>query len=317
MTRIAEISVRLRCLAKRREDEGIYTDAALCTEAADLLTTPANPAQVTDAQIEHMVQRFLGWRLPETFGPDAGIRFERVANAGTPYEHKHEPVGTNLFDYTEAKAMVLHMLEELPAAIGAGGQAVASCLSPAPVQEAVAWQIGDKGAVYRTYKEARRHTDAWKNQAGGPCAEPRPIYASPAPQAPGVSEAMVETLRGIRDAINHGLTENGLPNHRIKLTDGSWLEGRAAEDWRNMLVAFRDIANSALEAAPAGGEWRLVPVEPTEAMLKAAFEAANAQLVRNFPNDHCRSDEERSAHSIRPIYRAMLSASPAKEERSS
>ena len=86
---------------------------------------PANPAQVTDAQIEHMVQRFLGWRLPETFGPDAGIRFERVANAGTPYEFRHEPVGTNLFDYTEAKAMVQHMLEELPAAIGAGGQAVA------------------------------------------------------------------------------------------------------------------------------------------------------------------------------------------------
>ncbi|MFC3206823.1 hypothetical protein [Aquamicrobium soli] len=85
---------------------------------------PANPAQVTDAQIEHMVQRFLSWRLPESFGPDAGIHFERVSNAGTPYEYKHEPVGTNLFDYTEAKAMVQHMLEGLPA-IGAGGQAVA------------------------------------------------------------------------------------------------------------------------------------------------------------------------------------------------
>ena len=34
MTQIADISDRLRRLAKRREDEGIYTDASLCSEAA-------------------------------------------------------------------------------------------------------------------------------------------------------------------------------------------------------------------------------------------------------------------------------------------
>jgi hypothetical protein len=29
---------------------------------------------MTDEQIKHMVNRFLGWRLPENFQPDAGIR---------------------------------------------------------------------------------------------------------------------------------------------------------------------------------------------------------------------------------------------------
>jgi hypothetical protein len=41
MTHIAEIVDRLRRLAKRREDEGIYTDAELCEEAARLLEPSA------------------------------------------------------------------------------------------------------------------------------------------------------------------------------------------------------------------------------------------------------------------------------------
>lgn len=38
MTRIAELQDRLRRLAKRREGEGIYTDAAICEEAAEALS---------------------------------------------------------------------------------------------------------------------------------------------------------------------------------------------------------------------------------------------------------------------------------------
>ncbi len=74
---------------------------------------------VTDEQIAHMVQRFLGWRLPETFSPDAGISFEpefnREWNAkqGMPPQ-RHNPVGTNLFDAQEAEAMVRYMLDGLP-----------------------------------------------------------------------------------------------------------------------------------------------------------------------------------------------------------
>ena len=69
---------------------------------------------MTDEQIKHMVDRFLGWNLPETFHPDGGITYEgAVGNAGTPYEYRREPIGTNLLTATEAEAMVRHMVEGL------------------------------------------------------------------------------------------------------------------------------------------------------------------------------------------------------------
>lgn len=69
---------------------------------------------MTDAQIKHMVQRFLQWKLPESFSPDGGISFKREFNEHTDHPMKHEPVGTNLLDFTQAEAMVRHMLDGLP-----------------------------------------------------------------------------------------------------------------------------------------------------------------------------------------------------------
>ena len=69
---------------------------------------------MTEAQIKHMVDRFLGWRLPENFRPDGGISFETVGNRGTPHEYKNQPSGTNVFDAVQADAMVRHMLQDLP-----------------------------------------------------------------------------------------------------------------------------------------------------------------------------------------------------------
>lgn len=69
---------------------------------------------VTEAQIKHMVERFLSWKLPDTFCPDGGISFDPVFNKGTPYEARHEPVGTNVLTASEADAMVRHMVEGLP-----------------------------------------------------------------------------------------------------------------------------------------------------------------------------------------------------------
>lgn len=65
---------------------------------------------MTNEQIEQMVQRFLSWKLPADFHPDGGVSFSRDYNVGTPYAGKHEPVGTNLLNYSQAKEMVLHML---------------------------------------------------------------------------------------------------------------------------------------------------------------------------------------------------------------
>jgi hypothetical protein len=77
---------------------------------------------MTDEQIEHMTQRFLSWRLPENFHPDNGISFKAEFNdspaamraLGLTEPMRAEPTGTNLFDYTQAKAMVEHMLQGLP-----------------------------------------------------------------------------------------------------------------------------------------------------------------------------------------------------------
>lgn len=69
---------------------------------------------MTDEQIKHMTERFLCWKLPATFNPDAGISFEPDFNVGTAHPMRHEPMGTNLLDYTQAEAMVRHMAEGLP-----------------------------------------------------------------------------------------------------------------------------------------------------------------------------------------------------------
>lgn len=67
----------------------------------------------TDEQIKHMVDRFLMWRLPEHFSPDGGISFDPIGNKGTPHEYRRNPIGTNLFDATQAEAMVRHLIGDL------------------------------------------------------------------------------------------------------------------------------------------------------------------------------------------------------------
>jgi hypothetical protein len=63
--------------------------------------------------ISQIVDRFLGWKLPEDFNPDGGISFKREYNKGTPYPAIHEPTGTNLFTATQAKAMFEYVLNDL------------------------------------------------------------------------------------------------------------------------------------------------------------------------------------------------------------
>lgn len=76
---------------------------------------------MTEDQIKHMANRFLGWKLPEHFQPDAGISFnpeynvEYNAARGKP-PARHTPYGTNLFDAAQAEAMVRHMIDGMPAA---------------------------------------------------------------------------------------------------------------------------------------------------------------------------------------------------------
>lgn len=64
--------------------------------------------------VKHMVNRFLGWKLPKDFAPDAGISFDPTYNKWMDNPPRWEPVGTNLFTATQAEAMVRYMLEGLP-----------------------------------------------------------------------------------------------------------------------------------------------------------------------------------------------------------
>jgi hypothetical protein len=66
---------------------------------------------MTEEQIRHLVDRFLGWRLPKDFSPDAGISYTRPNYAP---EVDATPSGTNLFDATQAAAMVRYMIEGMP-----------------------------------------------------------------------------------------------------------------------------------------------------------------------------------------------------------
>jgi hypothetical protein len=65
--------------------------------------------EVSEAMVRHMVNRFLGWRLPKTFSPDNGISYTRPNYAHPPADHDW-PVGTNLFNAAEVEAMVRYML---------------------------------------------------------------------------------------------------------------------------------------------------------------------------------------------------------------
>lgn len=65
---------------------------------------------MTEAQIKHMVDRFLRWRLPKDFAPDAGITYVRP---NYPPEVDATPAGTNLLDARQATEMVRFMVDGL------------------------------------------------------------------------------------------------------------------------------------------------------------------------------------------------------------
>lgn len=69
---------------------------------------------MTEAQIKHLVDRFLNWRLPRDFNPDAGISYSAPVRSIAGPSDSDMPSGTNLFDASQAREMVLHMIEGLP-----------------------------------------------------------------------------------------------------------------------------------------------------------------------------------------------------------
>ena len=120
---IARLRKQAKCIYIAVEQTVADDIADAENKAADALESMMREkdAPITDEQIKHMVQRFLSWRLPEHFSPDAGISFtpefnvEYNAARGLPPQ-RHTPVGTNLFDANQAEEMVRYMVEGLPRA---------------------------------------------------------------------------------------------------------------------------------------------------------------------------------------------------------
>ncbi len=65
---------------------------------------PTLPSVQEVPDVAAMVNRFLGWPLPKTFGPDCGITFDGRKDDEFN-KNKTWPIGTNLFTADEAKAM--------------------------------------------------------------------------------------------------------------------------------------------------------------------------------------------------------------------
>lgn len=57
--------------------------------------------------LDAMVNRFLGWKLPESFGPDCFVHFDRERAT----KNQSWPIGTNLLNADEARAMLEHVLD--------------------------------------------------------------------------------------------------------------------------------------------------------------------------------------------------------------
>lgn len=110
--------------------------------------------------IKHMVDRFLGWKLPDNFAPDGGISFVKVGNAGTVHEYKHSPSGTNLLDATQATAMVEHMVAGLDAPVAFDGDDKVALQSKVSELNAELARIGKKyGTSIRMRPGARFNTE--------------------------------------------------------------------------------------------------------------------------------------------------------------
>lgn len=100
------------CICQEQHRRGYCTEPG-CPYSVTRPEPAATPAQTemvhfTEDQIRHMVDRFLGWRVPSNFNPDAGITY-------TPARQlpgiDRRPSGTNLLDATQAEAMLRYIVD--------------------------------------------------------------------------------------------------------------------------------------------------------------------------------------------------------------
>lgn len=95
------------------EDQPIFCDTGLNGHILLELIQRLRTAEAKlSINVDGMVDAFLGWKLPSDFSPDCGISFRSESEFEHPKygRHKYEPIGTNLFDADQAKAMFEQIL---------------------------------------------------------------------------------------------------------------------------------------------------------------------------------------------------------------
>lgn len=92
-----------------------YGVACVVVERYLLAGPPTAELAAPAPDVAAMVDRFLGWRLPADFAPDAGISFTPTPFQRGEQADLHWPVGTNLFTAVQARAMFEHALGLAPA----------------------------------------------------------------------------------------------------------------------------------------------------------------------------------------------------------
>ncbi len=165
----------------------ISKDDLAAPPASRLAPAQEQQVQMNDDQIKYMVDRFLGWRLPENFSPDNGVSFKPTFNDHLPNPMKHEPTGTNLFDATQADAMVRYMVEGL--------------LAPAPIEEPV--ELG--GFIGDIFFGDRDHTTLGTHRWTGSAWEQLPSDAEALTDLLAEARAKLDTWKARAQAAEQSL----------------------------------------------------------------------------------------------------------------
>ena len=111
----AELAAREICEHFSRDQaeayrSGYYDNDRNMKTVRAIITAEIAAAEPSDeALVKRMANRFLMWKLPQPWHPDAGVKFVSPY-ADEPMRSRHWPVGTNLLDATQAEAMVRYML---------------------------------------------------------------------------------------------------------------------------------------------------------------------------------------------------------------
>lgn len=199
-----------------------------------------------EAAYRAMVDRFLGWKLPQDFGPDAGISF-------TPPPHLPDlywPTGTNLFHAGQALEMFKHCVE-LPSAAAVrlaeknlfDAQEAAKTIAKQAIaaeaeRDTLAAKLAElEGQEPVAWMTAKRDMASFVNFHD----DDLPLYARPVPAGRPVNARLLSALIQCRDRfvfyVGHHLDKGDM--------------GKAAENEK--FVAMANDAIASAESAPKAG----------------------------------------------------------------